>query len=124
MRRLKWLLAFAVASLMSVHCGSDESESTNPIPGDSCDASKPLVCGSLSAESTVSQVVLFCRDGVYETVMECRPVGGGETNRCFEQGNSTVVDCTDEPEAGSITRCEVTGSGADLAYECSVVQLG
>jgi hypothetical protein len=31
-----------------------------------------------------------------------------------------VVDCFDEPSAGSVTRCEVRGSGTSTTYACSV----
>lgn len=103
-----------------IGCGDEETSSSNPTPGDSCDESKPLACGALSADSDTNQTILYCNGGVYESIMDCKPTGQGQTNRCFEGGNFTVVDCFDEPEVGQVTRCEITGDGTGTAYECTV----
>lgn len=110
-----------VPALALFGCGN-ESTASNPMAGDACDGSKSLACGSLSADSDTNQVILYCNEGVYESVMDCKPTDQGQTNRCFEGGNSTVVDCFDEPAAGQVTRCEVTGQGTGTAYECTVGQ--
>jgi hypothetical protein len=117
--RLAWVLC-TVGALLG--CGDGDSTSSNPIPGDTCDASKPLACGALSSGSDTNQTVLYCNGGVYESIMDCRPTGQGQTNRCFEGANFTVIDCFDEPTEGQVTRCEITGDGAGTAYKCTVGQ--
>jgi hypothetical protein len=121
MRVIVSLGALALALVVGSACSSDDDgSSTNPIPGEACDASKPLVCGSLSAGSNQNQVILFCKNGKYESVGDCKPTGNGLTNRCFEGANFTVVDCFDEPSVGQVTRCEVKATGAETSAVCSV----
>jgi len=101
-----------------VACDSDDSDSGLPSPGDACDGSKPIMCGSLAKGSDRRDVVIVCKNGVFESVMDCKPGGSGNTNRCFAQGSFTIVDCVDEPSPGSVTRCEVSGSGTELSHSC------
>ena len=120
LRRLALAAPFVLTVSIAVACGSDDSDSGLASPGDACDGSRPLVCGSLSKGGSRRDVVLLCKGGVYESVMDCKPTGNGLTNRCFGGGNSTVTDCFDEPSAGSVTRCEVSGSGTSTSHSCSV----
>ena len=101
-------------------CSSDDSDPVLASPGDPCDGSKPLVCGSLAKGGTRRDVVLACKGGSYETQLDCKPTGNGLTNRCFPGGNNTVVDCYDEPSAGQVTRCDASGSGTSVSYSCQV----
>jgi hypothetical protein len=115
-----------IASLLLVACSSSDEEAAKlDSPGDACDGTAPLVCGSLAKNSTTSRkdVILFCNNGVYETVLNCAPTGNGLTNRCFTGGNSSVADCFDEPEKGKVTRCEVSGSGTSVVNKCTVGQM-
>lgn len=101
-------------------CGGDDSSDALSSPGDACDGSRPLVCGSVAKGGTRRDVVLACKGGTYASVLDCKPGGNGLTNRCFPGGNNTIVDCFDEPSAGKVTRCEASGSGSSVAYGCSV----
>lgn len=114
-------LVVACAVIAWVGCSSNgDDEPTRASPGDACDGSRPLVCGSLAKAGTRADVILFCKAGRYETALDCAPGGNGLTNRCFAGGNDTVVDCFDEPKAGQVTRCQVKGSGSAITSACTV----
>lgn len=106
--------------VMVAACGGDDSSDALASPGDGCDGSRPLVCGSVAKGGTRRDVVLACKGGTYSSVLDCKPGGNGLTNRCFPGGNNTVVDCFDEPSAGTVTRCAASGSGTSVTYGCSV----
>lgn len=121
---MKRLFSLVTASFLVlpivVACDSDDdSGSVLSSPDDACDGSEPIKCGSLAKGGDRRDVIIVCKNGVYESVMDCKPGGNGSTNRCFTQGAATIVDCVDEPSPGMVTRCEVSGSGTSLTHTCT-----
>ncbi len=120
-RPLSILPASLVLIAIGIGCGSSDDDGVElASPGDACDGSKPITCGGLARGSAQRDVVLVCKSGRYESVMDCKPTNSGQTNRCFAGASSTIVDCFDEPTLGSVTRCEVSGAGTSTSHSCTV----
>ena len=117
--RVSSITRLVVLLLLAAACGSSDSETSLDSPGDACDGSRPIVCGSVAQGGSSRDVILFCKDGAYQSVKSCEPTNG-QTNRCFGGASSTLADCFDEPDAAFVTRCEVRGSGTSTTYRCAV----
>jgi hypothetical protein len=119
MRRLA-LHSFVYVVLAGACASNKDDAFALPSPGDACDLSRPLTCGSLASGGSRRDVIIFCKDGRYETVLNCPPSGSGLKNRCHPGGNNTVTDCVDEPMIGQVTRCRASGSGTSVVNTCTV----